>query len=184
MCWHILALFYVVSVRYAFYITYSSQSSYVLSYLCISILSVSESMQYRKLCNFQGDSATLTSFYLQNTHFLFCNLAYFENKLILAYFENLLIFVWAVESKLQQVSVLGSAEQLSDPYLQVGSFVSQVMIYILFKLSTYKYLKWLPISLNFCENLLIFLAYLYRDKILIFKKATTTSELQYLQVCF
>lgn len=30
MCWHILALFYVVSVRYVFYITFSSKSSCVL----------------------------------------------------------------------------------------------------------------------------------------------------------
>lgn len=37
MCWHILALFYVVNVRYVFYITYSSQSSCVLSYLCMKV---------------------------------------------------------------------------------------------------------------------------------------------------
>lgn len=40
------------------------------------------------------------------------------------------------------------------------------MYSLLFKLSAYEYLKVLPVSVNFSENLFIFLADLYRDKIL------------------
>lgn len=49
MCWHILALFYVVSVRYGFYITSSSQSSCVLWYFVFS-----HSVEYKEALQFLG----------------------------------------------------------------------------------------------------------------------------------
>lgn len=81
MCWHILALFYVVSVRYVFYLTSSSQSSCVFL-ICRSL--------YR-------DALLVLGRHCYINMFLFLLYMFSILKFNLSC-TVLLIFVWVVEN--------------------------------------------------------------------------------------
>lgn len=154
MCWHILALFYVVSVRYVFYIVKAPVYSHisVFSYSVWKYV-VQEALQ------FLGGLCYINKFLLVEYMFPILQFSLF--------WKILLIFVWAVESKLQQVFWSLQSNFQIPVYKQDALFHSFWFMYsLLFKLSAYEYLKVLPVSVNFSENLFIFLADLYRDKIL------------------
>lgn len=110
MCWHILALFYVVSVRYVFYIVKAPVYSHisVFSYSVWKYV-VQEALQ------FLGGLCYINKFLLVEYMFPILQFSLF--------WKNLTHFCLG-SGKQITASVLESAEQLSDPRLQAGCFVS------------------------------------------------------------